>query len=32
MSNESKQVIKAVIRILNFAAKMFEKVLKGEPV
>jgi len=30
MTYETKEILKALIRSLKFAAKMFEKVLKGE--
>jgi hypothetical protein len=30
--NDSKQILRACIRILRFAATMFEKILKGEEV
>jgi len=32
MTAETKQILKAIIRILGFASKMFEKVLKKEPI
>jgi hypothetical protein len=32
MSDETKQLIKAIIRGIKFTISLLEKVLKGEPV
>jgi len=32
MSDEMKQLIKAIIRGLRFTVSLLEKVLKGEPI
>lgn len=32
MTHETEQILRAIIRILNFAAKMFTKVIKKEEV
>jgi len=29
---DTKEILKAIVRILGFALKMFEKILKGEKI
>lgn len=32
MTNESKQIVKALIRGMKYTIQLLEKVIKGEPV
>jgi hypothetical protein len=32
MSEESKQIIRAIIRGLKFTVSLLEKIIKGEPI